>query len=272
MTGVALNEAQLSHLEDMNMEYKRALEKSEKEVDSLNEKLKNLTENSSSMDMLASEMKKLRDENSLHLAHIVELEKEKLQLENKYANQNMGQEKSSWDGRILHLKCNPLDNANAKHLEAFKKLQEENDHLKKRIKVLEEEGAAATDVTMKVQQKLANEGADSTLKSLKEQLAAAERQQRFILENARIKSTEFREAVYRLLGYRIDVPAAETYKFSHVYAESRDDYLLFQINSEGIQLIETEYSKQLGDRMELYLQQYDSFPAFLASLTMDLFS
>lgn len=47
----------------------------------------------------------------------------------------------------------------------FEKLQEENDRLKKRIKVLEEEGAAATDVTIKVQQKLAQEGSDSTIKS-----------------------------------------------------------------------------------------------------------
>lgn len=70
-------------------------------------------------------------------------------------------------GRILHLRFNPLDNANRRHLEIFKELQEENDRLKKRIKVLEEEGAAATDVTIKVQQKLANEGSDSTIKSKK---------------------------------------------------------------------------------------------------------
>lgn len=74
---------------------------------------------------------------------------------------------SDSSGKILHLRFNPLDNANRRHLEIFKELQEENDRLKKRIKVLEEEGAAATDVTIKVQQKLANEGSDSTIKSKK---------------------------------------------------------------------------------------------------------
>lgn len=67
-------------------------------------------------------------------------------------------------GRFFHLRHNPVDNANKRHLEAFKELQDENDHLKKRVKVLEEEGAAATDVTLKVQQKLAEEGSDSTIK------------------------------------------------------------------------------------------------------------
>lgn len=71
-----------------------------------------------------------------------------------------------WSGKILHLRFNPLDNANKRYLEAYEKLQEENDRLKKRIKVLEEEGATATDVTIKVQQKLAEEGSDTTLKSI----------------------------------------------------------------------------------------------------------
>lgn len=74
-------------------------------------------------------------------------------------------ESSSGSGeKVLHLRFNPLDNANRRYLESFSKLQEENDQLKKRIKVLEEEGVAASDVTMKVQQKLQSEGADSTLK------------------------------------------------------------------------------------------------------------
>ncbi|XP_054710975.1 mitotic spindle assembly checkpoint protein MAD1-like [Uloborus diversus] len=271
ISGLAVSAEQISQLEDLNMEYKRALEKSEIEIDNLNDKLKCMAENSNS-EALMSDLKKLREENSSLAAQISDLHSKKVALEKKMANQVTSENNDGWSGRVLHLKLNPSDNANRNHLAAFHKLQEENDALKKRIKVLEEEGIAASDVTMKVQQKLATEGADSTLKSLREQLAAAERQQRFILENAGIKSTEFREAVYRLLGFRIDVPTSETYKLSHMYADSRDDYLLFQINSEGIQLIETEYSKQITDKVEVYLLQHDSFPAFFASLTMELFN
>ncbi|CAL1287787.1 unnamed protein product [Larinioides sclopetarius] len=271
ISGVALNAAQISHLEEMNAEYKKALEKCEMEIDTLNEKLKNYAGFKAGESSL--EENKLKEENAALLSKISNFQKEIQELKNKLSKQESDKGSSSGSGeKILHLRFNPLDTANQRYLERFNKLQEENDQLKKRIKVLEEEGVAATDVTMKVQQKLRSEGADSTLESLKEQLAAAERKTRFILENARLKSTEFREAVYQLLGYRIDVPMAETYKLSHVYADSRDDYLLFKINSEGIQLVETEYSKQVSDKMETYLHQHDSFPAFLASLTMDLFN
>ncbi|GFS85552.1 mitotic spindle assembly checkpoint protein MAD1 [Nephila pilipes] len=269
VSGIALNAAQINHLEEMNVEYKKALEKSEKEIDILNEKLRS----NSNCREEEPEVTTLKDENSSLLSKISELQNENNEMKNRLSKQEPTKEESSGRGeKIVHLRFNPLENANKKFTEQFHKLQEENDQLKKRIKVLEEEGVAAVDVTMKVQQKLESEGADSTLQSLKEQLAASERKVRFILENARLKSTEFREAVYRLLGYRIDVPMAETYKLSHVYADSRDDYLLFKINSEGVQLVETEYSKQVSERMEMYLHQHDSFPAFLASLTMDLFS
>lgn len=267
--GIALNAAQINHLEEVNAEYKKALEKSEKEIDELNEKLKK----SSNHKKEESEVIALKDENSTLLSKISELKNESNELKKRLSKQEPTKEERSGRGeKIVHLRFNPLENANKNFLEQYHKMREENDQLKKRIKVLEEEGVAAVDVTMKVQQKLESEGADSTLQSLKEQLAASERKVRFILENARIKSTEFREAVYRLLGYRIDVPMAETYKLSHVYADSRDDYLLFKINSSGIQLVETEYSKQVSERMEMYLHQHDSFPAFLASLTMDLFN
>ncbi|CAL1287788.1 unnamed protein product [Larinioides sclopetarius] len=271
-----LEQAQLntSRMESVVKRFQRKilfLSKCEMEIDTLNEKLKNYAGFKAGESSL--EENKLKEENAALLSKISNFQKEIQELKNKLSKQESDKGSSSGSGeKILHLRFNPLDTANQRYLERFNKLQEENDQLKKRIKVLEEEGVAATDVTMKVQQKLRSEGADSTLESLKEQLAAAERKTRFILENARLKSTEFREAVYQLLGYRIDVPMAETYKLSHVYADSRDDYLLFKINSEGIQLVETEYSKQVSDKMETYLHQHDSFPAFLASLTMDLFN
>ncbi|GIY73955.1 mitotic spindle assembly checkpoint protein MAD1 [Caerostris extrusa] len=268
LSGIALNAAQISHLEELNEEYKAALEKCDKEIEDLNKKLKNST----NINECAEDVK-LKEENAGLRTKITELEKKIDEIKNKSLNKEASKEgSSSSNERIVHLRFNPVANANRSYLENFHKLQEENDQLKKRIKVLEEEGVAASDVTMKVQQKLKTEGADSTLQELKEKLASSERKLGFIIENARSKSTEFREAVYRLLGYRIDVPMAETYKLSHMYADSRDDFLLFKINSEGIQLVETEYSKQVSDRMETYLHQYDSFPAFLASLTMDLFT
>ncbi|KAG8182774.1 hypothetical protein JTE90_023408 [Oedothorax gibbosus] len=271
ISGIALNAAQVSHLEEMNTSLQQALEKSEKEVDELHKKIKNFYDNSKTEEVSA-EVTKLRNENAGLSAEIANLQNHKAELESKLSKPPQTDNSSESSSKILHLRFNPLDTANKRHLEHFHKLQEENDQLKKRVKVLEEEGVGATDITMKVVRKLESEGSDSSLQGLKDQLAASEKKIQFILENARTKSTEFREAVYRLTGYCIDVPTAETYKLSHVYADSSEDYLLFKINSEGVQLIETEYSKHVSHRMDVYLRQYDSFPAFLASLTMDLFN
>ncbi|XP_015922243.1 mitotic spindle assembly checkpoint protein MAD1 [Parasteatoda tepidariorum] len=269
ISGVAMNSEEISHLEEMNMEYKNALEKVEKEVDILTEKLKQLSD-SHGPDDHAIELRKLKEENVSLKSQIVELQKD-AQIRT-IKQQEMVKTDTSSASRILHMRFNPLDDANQRHFQIFQKLKEENDVLRKRVQVLEEEGSAAGDVTMKVKQKLETEGADSTLQTLREQLQAAERQRRYILDNARIKATEFREAVYQLTGYRIDVPTSETFKLSHVYANSRDDYLLFKVNAQGILLIETEYSKQLTEQMQLYLHKFDSFPAFLANLTMELFN
>lgn len=65
----------------------------------------------------------------------------------------------------MHLRLNPVETASRRHLEHYHQLQEENDRLKKRVKVLQEEGQAAEDVTMKVKHKLQEEGSDSTLNS-----------------------------------------------------------------------------------------------------------
>lgn len=46
-----------------------------------------------------------------------------------------------------------------------------------------------------------------------------------------------------------------------------------QLNEKGvIHLLETDFSHTLKDSMELYLQQQNSIPVFLSSVTMDLFS
>ena len=43
-------------------------------------------------------------------------------------------------------------------------------------------------------------------------------------------SKELREAVYQLLGYRLDVSTSGMYKLMNMYAESQDHVLLFQVH------------------------------------------
>ena len=48
--------------------------------------------------------------------------------------------------------------------------------------------------------------------------------------------------------------------------------LLQQSQSGEIQLLGTEFSQQLGDKLETYLHGANSIPVFLSSVTMDLFN
>ena len=50
------------------------------------------------------------------------------------------------------------------------------------------------------------------------------------------------------------------------------DELLFQRQpSGGMQLLENEYSKALGNLINVFLMQRKSIPAFLSQLTLELF-
>lgn len=42
-------------------------------------------------------------------------------------------------------------------------------------------------------------------------------------------SHEFREAVYTLLGYKVDGLPNKVYRLSSMYAEAPDDHLLFKV-------------------------------------------
>ena len=88
-------------------------------------------------------------------------------------------------------------------------------------------------------------------------------------------SQVFREVTYALTGYQIDGLAngANQFRLTPTYAESGNDYLLFQRDDSGeMHLLATPFSDQLTDLMDLHLRQQNSIPVFLAALLMDLFS
>uniref|UniRef100_A0A2R5LAY9 Putative paramyosin n=1 Tax=Ornithodoros turicata TaxID=34597 RepID=A0A2R5LAY9_9ACAR len=172
--------------------------------------------------------------------------------------------------KIVHLKDNPLEVAHRQRLEAAKKLEEENELLQARIKILERYGCTQ-DVTAKVQQSL-QQGEDLLqVKSLGEQLKAAETKNRRLLEAFKRTSKEFREVCYLLTGYRIDIPEKGKYRLSHMYAELQGDNLYFEMVGDKLNLLESNYSAQLGSLIETYLHKHHSIPAFLSALTMQLF-
>ncbi|XP_037523485.1 mitotic spindle assembly checkpoint protein MAD1 [Rhipicephalus sanguineus] len=173
--------------------------------------------------------------------------------------------------RIVHLAENPLEMAFRQRVENLNKLEEENERLRARIKVLEEFGHCQ-DVTAQVQLKLDQDGALPDRKSLQDQLASAEAKNRRLVDAFRRTSQDFRQGCYALTGYRIDVLSQGHYRLTHMYADSPDDYLLFQNAQQKMNVLETDYLRQLGGLASTYLEKYDSIPAFLSALTLKLFA
>merc|ERR1712039_98279 len=67
------------------------------------------------------------------------------------------------------------------------------------------------------------------------------------------------------------VLADHKYRMTPLYAENSADHLLFQKAKSGeIQMLESEYSLELGELMELHLERQNSIPMFLAGLIRHL--
>lgn len=64
---------------------------------------------------------------------------------------------------------------------------------------------------------------------LKERIKSHERQNQRLKEVFKTTSHEFREAVYTLLGYKVDGLPNKIYRLSSMYAEAPDDHLLFKV-------------------------------------------
>ncbi len=89
--------------------------------------------------------------------------------------------------------------------------------------------------------------------------------------------TTFREAVYLLTGYKIDLYSADStggypkLKLRSMYAENPEDALLFQWRDDALELIETPFVSKLDPKLFAYLNQCNSVPSFLSNVTIELF-
>ena len=94
----------------------------------------------------------------------------------------------------------------------------------------------------------------------------------------RQKITKFKEAVYLLTGFKIDMTTdAKQWpqlRVRSMYAERENDLLLFrwsQAEGGGLELLETDFCSRLDEDIIAYLTRCNSIPAFLSTVNLDLF-
>lgn len=125
---------------------------------------------------------------------------------------------------------NPAALAQKKRAEELIKLREENERLKKRVEVLEESKGQAQDVTFQVEQKMSEAPCPSKeVEEMKKMLETEELKNKRLLEVFKKTSQELREVCYQLMGYKIDMPCANKYKITSLYAESPEDFFMFEV-------------------------------------------
>ncbi|XP_058013087.1 mitotic spindle assembly checkpoint protein MAD1 isoform X2 [Ahaetulla prasina] len=218
---------------------------------------------------------------------IEELETERSRLEEENRSLEAKLEQATLQGyhdpsrtKILHFSMNPASLAKQQRQEQMGNLWEECERLRERIKVLEGGDGAGTSsssssiLSGKLEGSI-NLQAHPEIAELKKQLESAELKNQRLREIFGTKIQEFRKVCYKLTGYHIDITIENQYRLTSIYAEHREDCLIFKTSrSSGakMQLLETEFSQTVHDLIDLHLLQQDSIPAFLSAVTLELFS
>ncbi|XP_055605609.1 mitotic spindle assembly checkpoint protein MAD1 [Uranotaenia lowii] len=210
-----------------------------------------------------------RDIDTLQLEN-ERLKKRKNELELELENVTLRAEINRDRYKVMQYSESPANEAYESHHNEIEKLQAEIERLKIRNRKLEEGNEELTcrlndsNMTMNVME----------VNTLKAQIQSLEAKNQHIKEVYKSASNEFREVCYLLFGYRVDRVGNTNYRISSMYAESEEEYLNFRLNENGmvLNMLETAYSESITDMVTSHLGTHGSLPAFLSTLTLDLFN
>lgn len=267
----------LAHSADMEAQLSQALEElggQKQRADMLEMELKVLTTRSSSAE---PSFRFSREEVDALRLKIEELEGERSRLEEEKKELELQLERRSLQGdydqsrtKVLHLSQNPTRAARQRLREDQEQLQAECERLRGLVRALERGGPIPADL-----EAAASVPSSKEVAELRKQVESAQLKNQRLKEVFQSKIQEFRKACYTLTGYQIDITTENQYRLTSQYAEHKADCLIFKATGPSgsqMQLLETEFSRSVPELIELHLAQQDSIPAFLSSLTLELFS
>ncbi|XP_075686459.1 mitotic spindle assembly checkpoint protein MAD1 isoform X2 [Rhinoderma darwinii] len=190
--------------------------------------------------------------NSLRLK-IEELEAERGRLEEENKVLEMKLERLSLQGsydprkvKVIHFSMNPASKAQQQRKDEVQNLQDECNKLRELVRILEG-GSAVPD---KLEAPGSFQAPVQEVTELKKQVESAELKNQRLREVFQTKIHEFRTVCYMLTGYRIDITTENQYRLTSMYAEHKDDNLLFKTTfsesfSNGVSALVEVYEKCL---------------------------
>lgn len=284
MSSESLARSRIQALEEMVNNLRSSLETNENELHRVKEQLLESSSRTPDLQKLSHPLTKspisvIDQKMEMQLRQTIEelekrLEKvneEKCILEMRIQQRNLQGDYDPSKTKVLHMKINPASVNQQIRQQKMSKLEEEVERLRARVKVLEESGPQAMNVTLQVDQKLQEDCNCKQVVELKSQLESAELKNKRLLQTFKETSQEVREMTYLLTGYRLDIKSTGIYKLTNIYAASGEDYLLFKREqSSALHLLESPFSKTTENLMDIYLKKQHSIPAYLSSITLEL--
>ncbi|PAA74798.1 hypothetical protein BOX15_Mlig022528g6 [Macrostomum lignano] len=207
--------------------------------------------------------------------------------------------------RVLHLVQNPAQEAEEARENELAELRKKLEKALTRCEKLEEklknraaagpadgEAAAATagssaaatsvigDMTRDVSMIVGRGDLLTEIERLKTELDRKDLQKQRQREAFRTNTEKMREAVHRLLGYRVqlesDNPSERLFRISSTYVDfdeqdSDKTSFLFRLNDDNVDLLTTDYVSEWQSDVRHYVQERNSVPAFLATVTLNYF-
>ncbi|CAO1351142.1 unnamed protein product [Diamesa serratosioi] len=212
------------------------------------------------------EMEILRQENEKLKRRKNELE---IEIENLTLRQNVVDLDETYRFKVVHMDANPASIAYDQVANEIDKLKAEIERLRIRNKKLETGNDEMTTRLNETMNMTMNIKEINSMTEKYNTLDAKYKQMEKILSKVNL---EMREVVYMLFGYKLDRYGVSNYKITSMYAHSDQDVLIFRLNNQGmLDMLESEYSKTLGDYVVTYLLgNSGSLAAFTAALTSDL--
>ncbi|XP_071783816.1 mitotic spindle assembly checkpoint protein MAD1 [Centroberyx gerrardi] len=267
-------EAQLTKAQEETGALKLQLQTVELELESVKKQQASVAESNSLV---------TKEEVSTLRQKIEDLEGERQRLEEQNNILEMRLERHNLQGdydpvktRVLHFKMNPTSVAKQQRQQEVEALREEVTRLREHLRSLQDGGSlvhAQDDASAHTPKLSLSLPPSQEVLDLRKQMESLELRNQRLKEVFQRKIQEFRTVCYVLTGYQIDITTENQYRLTSVYAEHMDDSLLFKKGSSGsMQLMETEFSKTLGEMVALHLHHQKSIPAFLSAVTLDLFS
>ncbi|KAJ1977723.1 coiled-coil domain-containing protein mad1 [Dimargaris verticillata] len=183
--------------------------------------------------------------------------------------------------QVLQLAQNPTTDAFAIRETTLKALQDENRELLRQLQhgaateLLSQGSPSAVTGVQIPQQTVDNLLRDNA--GLHAELAQRDKRLARLKEVWQAKAQEMREAIYSLLGYRLDFLENGRVRLVSMYSAAEDHSFIFTSNQHDSGTLElagggnTDYVKSLKSLIQFWVVERRSIPAFLATVTLELF-